>query len=122
MDRLTSRIFLFAVLLMVILASTSVTFGQGLTAVTGRVTDPTGAVIPGVEVTATNNSTGATRTATTNETGTYVISQLQPGTYTVKAELTGFKAKQITNVVLPVDQTVTLNLPLEVGVVSHVVD
>ncbi|MBI4471243.1 MAG: carboxypeptidase regulatory-like domain-containing protein, partial [Acidobacteria bacterium] len=98
------------------------TSAQGLTGITGRVTDPSGAVIPGVEVTATNNATGAVRTAISNEGGIYTLTQLQPGTYNIRAELSGFKAKIVNNVPLPVNETVTLNLPLEVGEVSDVVD
>lgn len=94
---------------------------QGLTGVTGKVIDPTGAVIPGVEITVTNTATGVSRSALTNETGNYTITQLPPGNYTVKAELAGFKAK-VVNVPLPVDQTVTLDLPLEVGAVTDIVE
>src|SRR5206468_9764434 len=47
--------------------------------------------------------------------------QLPPGKYTVKAELPGFKVKQMTDVILPVNETVTLDLPLEVGAVTDVV-
>jgi Carboxypeptidase regulatory-like domain len=96
--------------------------GQGLTAVTGRVTDPTGAIIPGVEITITNTATGNTRTVLTNELGIYTATQLAPGTYNIKAELSGFKPKAANNVALPVDQTITLNLPLEVGAVTDIVD
>src|SRR5262249_49068039 len=102
----------------------AISYGQGLglTAVTGRVTDPTGAVIPGVTVTVTNVATSATREVISNEQGIYAATQLQPGTYNVKAELAGFKPKLAQNVVLPVDQKINLNMPLEVGAVSDVVD
>ena len=59
------------VLAMVLLLGSAPVFAQGLAGVTGAVSDPTGAVIPGVEVTATNAATGASRTVITNETGTY---------------------------------------------------
>jgi hypothetical protein len=96
--------------------------GQGLTAVTGKVTDPTGAVIPGVEITVTNTATGAARLVISNETGIYAATQLAPGTYDIKAELTGFKPKLAGSVALPVGVTVTLNLSLEVGAVTDAVD
>jgi len=97
-------------------------YGQGLTAVTGTVTDPTGAVIPGVEVTITNTATGAVRNTLTNEAGIYAATQLQPGTYTIKAELAGFRPQAFNSVVLPVNQTVGLNVKLEVGTLSDVVE
>src|SRR5688572_23566079 len=100
--------------LLLIFLATPLAFGQGLTAVTGRVTDPTGAVIPGVEVTITNTATGAARTIVTNEQGMYSATQLAPGTYNIKAELAGFKTKLASNVALPVEQVITVNLPLEV--------
>lgn len=122
MERLANRLFMSAVLLLVIFATSSITCAQGLTAVTGRVTDPTGAVIPGVEITVTNIATGATRTVISNEQGIYAATQLQPGTYNIKAELAGFKPKAANNVVLPVQVTITLNLPLEVGAVTDAID
>lgn len=97
-------------------------FSQGLTAVNGVVTDPSGAVIPGVEVTVTNTATALTRSTLSNETGHYSITQLPPGTYTVRASLQGFKAKVVNNVPLPVNETITLNLPMEVGALTDVVD
>jgi Carboxypeptidase regulatory-like domain len=112
----------FSGLALLILAFSCMSFGQGLTAVTGRVTDPTGAIIPGVEITITNTATGNVRTVLTNELGVYTATQLAPGTYNIKAELAGFKPKAANNIALPVDQTITLNLPLEVGAVTDVVD
>src|SRR5215813_3883077 len=97
-------------------------FSQGLTAVTGRVTDPTAAVVPGVTITVTNVATGVSQEVITNEQGIYAATQLQPGTYNVKAELAGFKPKVANALVLPVDQTITLNIALEVGAVSDVVN
>src|SRR5262245_1037565 len=122
MERLANKLFMSAALLLVIFAMSPTTFAQGLTAVTGRVTDSTGAVIPGVEITVTNIATGATRTVISNEQGIYAATQLQPGTYNIRAELSGFKPKAANNVVLPVEVTVTLNLPLEVGAVTDAID
>src|ERR671930_2565201 len=58
----------------------------------GTVADATGALIPGVEVTATNVNTGISGTQLTNEAGAYQIPSLQPGTYRLKASLAGFQA------------------------------
>ncbi len=84
--------------------------------------DPTGAVIPGVEVTVTNAATGATRLVVTNETGTYFVSQLPPGTYDVSASLPGFRTQLMSGVSLPIGETVIVNLALEVGAITDVVD
>ena len=97
-------------------------FAQGFTAVTGNVSDPTGAVIPGVEVTVENAGTGAARTVITNETGTYTVAQLPPGTYNISASLPGFSTKLLTGVSLPIGETVVVNLALEVGQITDVVD
>ena len=97
-------------------------FAQGFTAVTGNVSDPTGAVIRGVEVTVTNAATGAARTVITNETGTYTVAQLPPGTYNISASLPGFSTKVVNGVSLPIGETVVVNLGLEVGQVTDVVD
>jgi hypothetical protein len=109
-------------ILFFLLVLSSTAFGQGLTAVTGRVTDATGAVIPGVTVTVSNTATGVSREVISNEQGIYAATQLQPGTYNVKAELPGFQPKLANNVVLPVDQTITLNLSLDIGSVSNEVN
>ena len=97
-------------------------FAQGFTAVTGSVMDPTGAVIPGVEVTVTNAATGAARTVITNETGSYTVAQLPPGVYNISASLPGFSTQVMSGVTLPVGGTVVVDLPLEVGSVTDVVD
>src|SRR6266566_57867 len=63
-------------------------FGQSTNAtVSGTVGDATGAVLPGVEVTATNNGTGVVTTVLTNESGAYNIGSLLPGVYKVSASL-----------------------------------
>src|SRR5689334_24226539 len=61
----------------------------------GTVSDVSGALIPGVEVTATNTGTGITSTAVTNESGTYRFPSLQPGPYEVKATLAGFQVQTV---------------------------
>ncbi len=57
----------------------------------GTVSDTTGALIPGVTVTATNTQTGIVSTVLSNESGTYNFASLQPGTYNLSAELSGFQ-------------------------------
>src|SRR5678809_1486915 len=77
------------------LMSAITAFGQvGINATLGgTVSDPTGALIPGVEVTAKNTETGVTSTSLTNESGTYRFPSLQPGSYEATAKLSGFSSQ-----------------------------
>jgi hypothetical protein len=94
-------------------------FAQGaLSEVNGTAADQSGAVLPGVAITLTEETTGLTRTVVANETGRWVIPALQPGRYTVRAELSGFQTQNRTGVVVNVGQAVTLNLTLPVGGLS----
>lgn len=97
-------------LVLLVLAMSSNAFSQATTTLGGTVQDASGALIPGVEVTAVDNATGVARTAITNETGTYAFAAMQPGTYTVKAALTGFGTKSFTQVALSANQTNRLKL------------
>src|SRR5438128_4805523 len=60
----------------------------------GTVSDPTGALIPGVSLTATNTATGIATTVLSNEAGAYQFASLQTGTYKVTAELSGFQTQK----------------------------
>jgi hypothetical protein len=84
----------------------------------GTVSDSTGALIPGVTITATNAATGIVTTVITNESGAYQFASLQTGTYKVSGELTGFQTQIYDNVALGVSQQVRLNFTLQVGGVS----
>ncbi|MBI2150508.1 MAG: TonB-dependent receptor, partial [Acidobacteria bacterium] len=88
----------------------------------GTVSDATGALIPGVTVTARNTQTGIDTTQLTNEAGAYQFAALQSGIYEVRAELSGFQTRVRTNVVLGVSQQVRLNFALEVGAVATAVE
>src|SRR4030095_9362215 len=67
-------------------------FGQGaLSEVNGTATDQSGAGLPGVTVTLTEETTGLVRTVVTNDAGSWVLPALRPGRYTIKAELSGFQ-------------------------------
>ncbi len=89
---------------------------------TGRVTDPSGGVIAGANVTATNQATQVERKTTTNEAGYYVITQLQPGDYRLTVEATGFAAQTRTNIHLAVQQSARLDFGLKVGTVAESVE
>src|SRR5438874_3059093 len=81
----------------------------------GIVADATGALIPGVTVTATNTGTGIVSTVLTNESGAYQFASLQPGTYKISAELPGFQIQTFTDVQLGGAQQVRLNFTLQVA-------
>ena len=87
----------------------------------GRVTDPSGATVAGANVTVTQNGTNFTRTVTTNGDGEYVVSEIQPGSYTVKIDANGFKGAINQNVVLETDQTRRFDVKLDVGSVNETV-
>jgi hypothetical protein len=98
-------------------------FGQSSNAtVSGTVGDTSGAVLPGVEVTASNNETGIITTVLTNEAGAYNFASLLPGVYKVSASLPGFQTKSFTDVRLGNGERVRLNFALSVGGVNTEVE
>src|SRR5207249_4467971 len=91
-------------------------FAQGNFArILGTVTDPTGAVIPGATVSIIDKDRGLARTLTTEEAGLYNAPNLIPGTYTVRAELPGFKRLDRENVVVEVGSEIRVDLTIEPG-------
>lgn len=99
-------------------------FGQSGTssALAGSVVDSTGAAVAGASVSASDVNSKATRTGTTDATGRYLFSQLNPGTYEVSISATGFGVAQSTATPVPVGRTVTLNFTLIVGSASQSVE
>ena len=98
-------------------------FGQTTNATLGgTVSDSSGALIPGVTVTATNNATGIVNTVITNESGAYQFANLQTGAYKVQAELPGFQAQVVNTFNLGLGQQARLNFTLQVGAVSQTVE
>ena len=87
--------------------------------ITGTVTDPSGAVVRKVLVTAVNRATNALRNAETNDDGDFTIALLPPGRYQVTAESTGFRKSIFSDVTVDVDQTVRLDFALQVGAASE---
>jgi Carboxypeptidase regulatory-like domain/TonB-dependent Receptor Plug Domain/TonB dependent receptor-like, beta-barrel len=102
-----------AVFLFCVSASLAQTGSTG--ALTGTVTDPSGAVIAGATVTATNIGTAQARTVTTDASGSYKFSLLPPGNYRVKISAAGFKTAQVASVTVNATETAVLNQPLAVG-------
>ena len=94
----------------------------GTGALTGVVTDPSGAVIPNVAVTATNTETGQSRSITTGTDGAYRFNLLPPATYKVRFAASGFKSSEVEAVKINVTETPTLNAALEVGTQAESVE
>ena len=111
----------FVGMLFVTLSGGSV-WAQATAQISGTVKDQTGAVLPGVEVTVTQTDTAASRTAVTNETGSYVLSNLPIGPYRLEAGLPGFRTFVQTGIVLQVNASPAVNPVLEVGQVSEQVE
>jgi hypothetical protein len=90
--------------------------------ISGTVKDSSGAVIVGANVTVTNTATQQTRTAASNESGNYVVPYLVPGTYTVRAERSGFKLITQTGVDVHVGTVSRIDFTLEVGAISQTIE
>ena len=90
--------------------------GQGITGtITGNVTDPTGASIPGATVTITQVETNFVHTATTSDVGSFTVTQLPPGQYSIQVEATTFKSFREPRVALAIDQVLQVNARMQVG-------
>lgn len=89
---------------------------------TGTIVDPHGAAVPGANIIATHQATGAKRETASNDNGLYVLSNMVPGDYELRIEAKGFSTKVTkTAISLKVGQTVTLNAPLEISVNESIV-
>src|SRR5881398_2503857 len=97
-------------------------WAQATAQISGTVKDQTGAVLPGVEVTATQTDTGIARTAVTNETGSFVLPNLPIGPYRFEAALPGFRTFVQTGIVLQVNSNPVVNPVLQIGQVTEQVE
>ncbi|MCI0627603.1 MAG: TonB-dependent receptor [Acidobacteria bacterium] len=98
------------------------TFAQVTSAIQGRITDPSGAVIAGGSVKATNDATGVSRTGQTATDGYYRIPDLLPGQYEVRVEQPGFKTLIRKNIDLNSQSVLNLDLALEVGEITQTLE
>ena len=98
-------------------------FGQGyFGTLSGNITDPSGALVPGAKVTLVDQQKGYQFAATSDNSGRYVFTTIPPGLYTVSAELEGFEKTVRTNVTLNVSENATANLGLKVAISKQSVD
>ena len=100
----------------------SILHGQTLGEVTGRVSDITNAAVPGASITLTNVATNAARNTISTDSGDYTFPSVPPGFYNLKTEHSGFKTANSTKVEVQVQQTVRLDITLEVGQVNESVE
>jgi len=114
-----SRVLQTLFVLALILGCTTAAVAQATTSLNGRVTDRTGAVIPGASVKLTLQSTGAVRENTTDASGKYQFSQLTPGKYTLVVSAQGFANSTRTNMDLLVSQPATVNVALQLAAVAE---
>ncbi|HEY7338134.1 MAG TPA: carboxypeptidase-like regulatory domain-containing protein [Bryobacteraceae bacterium] len=95
--------------------------GQAVSQISGSTRDPSGAVVPGVEITAIQTDTGVRRTAVTNDTGDFVIPNLQIGPYRIEAAKAGFKTYVQAGIQLQVDSNPVIPITLGLGQVNQTV-
>src|SRR5204863_8617226 len=88
----------------------------------GTVQDASGAFIPGVTITATNTLTGVSAATVSNESGAYQFPSLQPGTYTITAELPGFVTQRAVNYQLGGSAQARINFTMQVSTSSTSID
>src|SRR5205809_4423431 len=102
-------------------ANAGALFGQGFQGgLRGAIKD-SGGVVPGVEVTLTNEATNISRSTVTNERGEYAFASVIPGTYGVKAALTGYRTIDRRAIPIGTQQFITLDLTMEVGTLQETI-
>src|ERR1700733_10168116 len=104
-----------ASLLAIVFAAQVFAQGETTSAISGVVSDPTGASVPSITVIVTNRETGLRRAAKTDDEGRYNFPQLQPGDYSVKVQAEGFEAQQLDNVSAGLGQRQTVNFTLKLA-------
>ena len=113
---------MFVRILALFLAASAATFAQEFRGtVLGRVTDPSGAVVPGAAVSVTNEETNVRVDAKSNADGNFNIPFLLPAKYTVRVEAPGFKAAMRPGIVVQINDRVTLDFSLELGATSDTI-
>ena len=106
---------------LVLVLTSALAYAQATAQLSGRVTDESNAVLPGVTVTVTQTDTGFTRTTVTDEGGTYVLPNLPLGPYRLEVMLAGFRTYVQTGIVLQVGATPAINVALELGQLAETV-
>jgi hypothetical protein len=116
---------LFSALFLISMISLLLPLGsqaQGLSGIKGTITDQSGAVVPDTTITVTNVATNVVHSAVTTSQGTYFITDLNPGTYTVKIEKAGFQTGVLTGVNVYVSQVATADSTLLAGAAATTIE
>ena len=113
--------YLFCALFVCVLGCATA-WGQATAQINGTVSDPSGAFIPGAQVTATQTATGISRSVLSNESGAYILPNLPVGPYRIEVSLMGFRTFVQTGIILEVNATRVVNAVLEVGQVAETVE
>ena len=120
MKLFTPMLRLLSLTVILLTALSAVAFGQETTGrISGVVVDPTGAIVNAAEVTATNTATKEERKTQTDDTGSYSLTQLQPGLYDISVRGQGFKEHLMKGVEVNVNDRKSFNVTLEAGAVSE---
>src|SRR5215471_17347213 len=112
-NSLRSSLTLLSAICFLIGASVNGRAQTSTSTITGIVQDSTGAVLPNVAVSVTNTDRNTTQFTRTNETGGYVLTALNPGNYSISAELPGFRRFSREGVVIHVDQVARIDIRLD---------
>jgi hypothetical protein len=121
-DGMKRTFFVVLAAVLVCLVSDGDVWAQATAQISGTARDQSGAVLPGVEIHVTQADTGITRDTVSNETGSYVLSNLPIGPYRLEAALPGFRTYAQTGIVLQVNSSPSVNVVLEVGQVTETVE
>src|SRR5947209_12282553 len=117
------RTFLVLFTAFLVLAASGVAWSQTVQGViTGTITDPTGAVVPGATVTITNVGTNISQTSTTGSDGSYRFALVPPGTYTLEVKAANFGGVRVSGLVVEASQTIAINRQLELAKTSQLVE
>src|SRR5206468_9300033 len=111
-----------ALLAFVFFASTPLFSQSNNGTISGTVADSTGAVVPGVTVTATHSATGVVTTVLSNDSGVYNFASLQPGTYKISSTLPGFQTQTFNDVQLGNAGQLRLNITVQVAAAAQSVE
>jgi len=117
--KLSRALAYFVFLLLIVFPVTALS--QSTTMLTGTVTDPSGAVVPGAHVRLLRNATEAVRSTTTGANGSYEFNQILPGDYSLTITARGFQRYDVPAIHLLVNNPATVNAVLRVGAQTQVV-
>src|SRR5215475_12254621 len=98
------------------------TWAQATAQISGTVSDQSGAVLPGAEITATQTETGIVRNTVSNETGSYVLPNLPLGSYRLEVSLPGFRKFAQSGILLQVNSNPVINAVLAVGQQTELIE